>query len=146
MTTPITVDVGPLLDTFLLTSEGVDAVLERLKTIVLPWRKDPHYSPTRWVRLTAAGAEVGVIDPFLGGYGNPHRACLHGYGWKVIGPSGQGMGDSGLEDVDIGDLDVYDESERDELAACEEATRRFLMAKIDMFLRENFPKLTLLEE
>jgi hypothetical protein len=139
--TKLTIDTSTLLDALLSNIEGVDDLLKRLEKIVLPWRKNT-WSPPQWVRVTATGQQVGLVDPHLGGYGQSHHPRHTGWGWKGIGPSGQGMSTGGLIEHVEWDEDMDEETiKRREVEA-----RLRAQEMVDEFLRKEFPNLRLLEE
>ena len=143
------VDIDAALNSLLgksTTAEIVDKIREKLKSIVLPWRKN-NWSPPQWVRMTADGKQVGLVDSWLGGYGSPHRPREHGWGYKGDSPRGHGQCTSGIVEVDTANL-VTDQAgvNVEELKKCEENARLDAMQRVDEFLRQNFPGLILLEE
>ena len=143
----LTIDTDALLDAVLATAEGVDVVLKRLEEIVLPWRKN-EWGPPQWVRMTASGRQVGIVDPHLGGYAqNAHKPRFSGWGFKAIGPSGQGVSLGGkIEPVEVGSY-VLDAPDNEEIfERLETEARLRAQEKVDEFLRREFPDLLLLEE
>ena len=126
------------------TAGVVDEVVAHLKNVVLPWRKD-NYHPPRYVRMTATGQQVGVVDPHLGGYGNAHNPAENGWGFSGIGPSGQGASISGIEKVPDNSSTCPDRDKEMKIEAIEIGRQRAL-DKVDAFLRKEFPHMILLTE
>ena len=132
------IDIDSALTTLLgksTTPEIVDKIREKLKTIVLPWRKN-DWSPPQWVRMTATGMQVGLVDSWLGGYASPHSPREHGWGYKANSPTGQGQCTSGIMEV----------PKSMSMSTNVEGARLDAMMLVDEFLRKNFPSLILLEE
>ena len=122
------------------TPEIVDKVREKLKTVVLPWREN-DWSPAQWVRMTANGRQVGLVDSWLGGFAVARFPRHHGWGYKGNSPTGQGNCTSGIIEVDC-------QGRQDEvgIVECENNARLDAMQIVDDFLREKYPELRLLED
>lgn len=140
----LTLDSDTIIKTLLgkePSVEIVDALRERLKKIVLPWRRDGS-SPPRWVRLTGDGKQVGIVDAWLDGYGDPGAPWIHGWGYKASGPSGYGVCTKGIVHHERDGL--LREGLTKEQNAYEDMTTA--MARVDSFLMRECPFMTLLHE
>jgi len=145
--TKLTLDSTSLIDVLLgseTTADVVDTVVERLTMIVLPWRPNSCHPP-KFERRTASGYLVGVVDSFLGGYSNPHKPHLHGWGYQGSSPHGSTC-TRGIVTVDTEHLVFDDPSSKDTIKMCEKAARIQAQKIVDEFLREEFPGLLLLSE
>ncbi len=141
------VDIDAVLSTLLgkkTTPEIVDKVCVKLKTIVLPWRTN-DWGPPQWVRMTAAGRQVGLVDSHLGGFGDPHRPVNHGWGYKGLHESGQGASLSGIVKV-AGDMSTDPVRDKEMKAQAVINARLSAMEIVDTFIREKLPHLHLLED
>lgn len=139
-----TIEPREVLNTLLtgsnVTAETVDQIQTKFDNIVMPWRPNSHMPP-QFERLTATGKRVGLVDSWLGGYGDAHHPRFHGWGFKGSNPRGSGACTSGIIKVEWPKPD----SEKAVLEA-EEAARQEAMNKVDEFLSREFPHLVLLED
>lgn len=143
----LTLDTDLVIESLLgrnTNAEIVDKVREKLRRIVLPWRKDGCLPP-KYERVLADGRRVGLVDSFLGGYGNAHRPRFHGWGFKGNNPCGQGACISGIEKAELlgGHPDEDDMTEA-QWKEAEEAALSRAKGEVDAFLRREFPDLVLL--
>lgn len=133
----ITLDSTTLLNVIFSApnAELIDDIRGRLSNIVLPWRKDSA-SPAKWVRKTATGVQVGIVDSWLGGYANPHIPEESGWGYASSSPLGQGACTRGIMPVDgPGTLDENIDT-----------SMQRAKDEVDSFLNLEFPYLVLLDE
>jgi aryl-alcohol dehydrogenase-like predicted oxidoreductase len=122
------------------TPEGIRAYMKQAERIVMPWTGTGS-SPVTYVRLTVTGREVSRVDSWLGGYGKCSYPRHHGWGYKAIGPRGQGVCTSGIVKVE------WDESmPEDEIKAAEAKARDEAMRICEEFLAKEFPNLTVLHD
>lgn len=137
--TQLTLDSAMLLNVIFSAPNAklIDDIRGRLSNIVLPWRKDSA-SPPKWVRKTATGVQVGIVDSWLGGYANPHVPEERGWGYVSSSPHGQGACTRGIASVDCSGLMHVDEQIALSLQRAKD--------EVDGFLNLEFPYLVLLEE
>ena len=140
--TKFTIDAADLIDGLLgedATLENVLEVRQRLKKLVLPWQPNGHYPP-QYERRLADGTLIGIVDAFLGGYGNPHQPELHGYGYKADPPRSSRV-ESGIQHFDVSGLDRDEEDYEEDLVQLRVAARQVAQDKVDAFLRRECPGL-----
>lgn len=148
-TTEIDVDnvedvVNVLLNDENVTSEAVKAIQDRLSKIAMPWKPD-NCHPPKYERRLANGKLVGLVDPFLGGYGQAHRPRHHGWGYKGNTPGGSGVCTAGIVKVNLNGVDMNNHNDvDDEFRQREIEARDAAMLIVDKFLEKEFPELVLL--
>jgi len=148
----ITIDTHTLIEELLganVDAATVHDIRFRLSSIVLPWRSDGS-SPPKFIRETALGVQLGIVDSWLGGYGNPHSPELNGVGFHVNGPNGQGVCDSGIVYVEHQsssptEAKVSEKERKDDLTKRRNAAFATAKRKVDDFLAKEFSNLVLLE-
>jgi len=140
------IDIGAdvIIDALLgsdTNEEIVEAVRNRLEIIVLPWRTDGSMPP-KFIRETALGVQLGIVDPWLGGYARPHQPEVSRIGWRATTPSGQGACDSGVVKVETAEagfvVPTIEEGRTSAFARAKE--------KVDIFINLELHGYTLLEE
>jgi hypothetical protein len=147
MNAKLDVDIDAVLSSLLgknTTPEIVDKICAKLKTIVLPWRKN-NWGPPQWVRMTAAGREVGLVDSHLGGFGDAHLPVNHGWGYKAINETGQGACTSGIVKV-AGDMSSDPVRDKEMKAQAVINAREDAKQIVDDFIRKELSHLRLLED